>query len=100
MVLATLFGLYSVLMSSMPLLYWMKVNDDKEYDSLDWGAFVILGVGLLVNLVPVILKVFRLTKEFFTGSIMMILLLPFYVNVILIYSYCNIHDVSWGSRPS
>ncbi|CAG8484061.1 7781_t:CDS:2 [Cetraspora pellucida] len=28
-----------------------------------------------------------------------IILLPFYVIILNIYAFCNIHDVSWGNRP-
>ena len=27
-----------------------------------------------------------------------LLLLPSYVNILLIYAFCNLHDVSWGTK--
>ncbi|CAG8607125.1 10905_t:CDS:2 [Gigaspora rosea] len=34
----------------------------------------------------------------FTCIIQYILLVPVYVNILNIYAFCNIHDVSWGTR--
>ncbi|KAF0441305.1 glycosyltransferase family 2 protein [Gigaspora margarita] len=34
----------------------------------------------------------------FTCIIQYILLVPFYVNILNIYAFCNVHDVSWGTR--
>ncbi|KAF0536245.1 glycosyltransferase family 2 protein [Gigaspora margarita] len=35
----------------------------------------------------------------FTCAIQYIILLPFYVIILNIYAFCNIHDVTWGNRP-
>ncbi|CAG8506965.1 11619_t:CDS:2 [Cetraspora pellucida] len=35
----------------------------------------------------------------FTCILQYIILLPFYVVILNIYAFCNIHDVSWGNRP-
>lgn len=34
----------------------------------------------------------------FTCLIQYILLLPFYINILMVYSLCNTHDVSWGTK--
>lgn len=34
----------------------------------------------------------------FTSFIQYLLLLPSYVNILLIYAFCNLHDVSWGTK--
>ena len=36
----------------------------------------------------------------FTSFIQYLLLLPSFVNILLIYSFCNLHDVSWGTKGS
>jgi len=33
-----------------------------------------------------------------TSFIQYLLLLPSYVNILLIYAFCNLHDVSWGTK--
>ncbi|RIA92349.1 glycosyltransferase family 2 protein [Glomus cerebriforme] len=34
----------------------------------------------------------------FTCLIQYILLVPFYVNILMVYAFCNTHDVSWGTK--
>ncbi|CAG8537917.1 17848_t:CDS:2, partial [Racocetra persica] len=36
----------------------------------------------------------------FTCIIQYTLLVPFYVNILNVYAFCNIHDVSWGNREA
>lgn len=33
-----------------------------------------------------------------TSFVQYLLLLPSYVNILLIYAFCNLHDVSWGTK--
>lgn len=33
-----------------------------------------------------------------TSFVQYLLLLPSYVNILLIYAMCNLHDVSWGTK--
>jgi len=33
-----------------------------------------------------------------TSFIQYLLLLPSYVNILLIYAFCNLHDVRWGTK--
>ena len=33
-----------------------------------------------------------------TSFIQYLLLLPSYVNILLVYAFCNLHDVSWGTK--
>lgn len=34
----------------------------------------------------------------FTSFLQYLFLLPSYVNILLIYAFCNLHDVSWGTK--
>jgi len=34
----------------------------------------------------------------FTSFVQYILLLPSYVNILMVYAFCNTHDVSWGTK--
>ena len=38
--------------------------------------------------------------DILVGTIYNIFLAPTYVNIITIYAIANIHDITWGSRPS
>ncbi|GBC06930.1 hypothetical protein RclHR1_07140017 [Rhizophagus clarus] len=33
-----------------------------------------------------------------TSSMQYLLLIPFYINILHVYAFCNIHDVSWGTK--
>ncbi|KAK4051686.1 Chitin synthase 4 [Microbotryomycetes sp. JL221] len=35
----------------------------------------------------------------FTSFLQYLLLAPAYINIINIYAFCNLHDVTWGNRP-
>ncbi|CAG8506564.1 8209_t:CDS:2 [Ambispora gerdemannii] len=34
----------------------------------------------------------------FTSLIQYVFLVPFYVNILMVYAFCNTHDVSWGTK--
>ena len=38
--------------------------------------------------------------KYFLGVIVLIFLSPTYINIIIIYSMANLHDVSWGNRAT
>ena len=37
---------------------------------------------------------------YLVGLLAYILLIPMFVNVFSIYAFSNLHDVSWGNRPT
>jgi cellulose synthase/poly-beta-1,6-N-acetylglucosamine synthase-like glycosyltransferase len=39
-------------------------------------------------------------RSYTLGFITYFLLLPMFLEVFPIYSICNLHDVSWGNRPT
>lgn len=39
-------------------------------------------------------------KGYLIGMFTYIFMLPTFINIMSIYSMCNLHDVSWGNRPS
>lgn len=39
-------------------------------------------------------------KGYIIGLTVYVLLLPTFINIMQIYSMCNLHDISWGNRPS
>lgn len=50
---------------------------------------------------PFILNISTLKiTDFIKGVIYSIFMAPTFINLITLYSICNLHDVSWGSRPS
>lgn len=64
-------------------------------------AFIAFGAFLLFYLVPLIFNVRHLRVcDFVKGVAYATYLSPTYVNIFTIYAISNIHDVSWGNRPT
>ena len=62
--------------------------------------FFILGALLSYGL-PVVLHIREINFcKFVLGTITMLYLTPTFINVFVIYAIANLHDVSWGNRPS
>ncbi|GMM30452.1 chitin synthase [Martiniozyma asiatica (nom. inval.)] len=53
------------------------------------STYVLYLVGFIIFLQP---------QHMLTCSIQYLLLSPSYVNVLNIYAFCNIHDISWGTK--
>lgn len=58
---------------------------------------------LTVFLLPMIFRPLDFIENgprYIIGLASYILLLPTFINVMQIYAMCNLHDISWGNRPS
>ncbi len=58
---------------------------------------------LCVYLFPIILRPMDFLLNFQSyvmGMLIYILMLPTFANLMAIYSMSNLHDISWGNRPS
>jgi len=87
---------------------------EKKYnaDTKSWipqsehhfSYLVLAGVIMLsVYMVPFILRPIDFLSNmggYVVGLFSYILLIPMFINVFSIYSYSNLHDVSWGNRPT
>ena len=63
-------------------------------------AYILLGFFLFLVFIPIFVNCKKIKfGVFIKGSIYSIFLAPTYINTLTIYSICNIHDISWGSRP-
>lgn len=64
-------------------------------------SVLLILIYVLSFVIPLVLNVTSLKVcDFCKGVVYSIFLSPTYVNIFTIYAICNIHDVSWGSRPS
>jgi cellulose synthase/poly-beta-1,6-N-acetylglucosamine synthase-like glycosyltransferase len=58
---------------------------------------------LSIYVIPVVLRpidfIFN-APQYAIGLVSYLLLLPTFINVMQIYSMSNLHDISWGNRPS
>ncbi|CAJ0870089.1 11079_t:CDS:2 [Entrophospora sp. SA101] len=86
-----------------------KLNNDVA----DPGANVstagaILGNSTFKNIILSVISTYGLyfTASFlffepwhmFNSLIQYLLLVPFYINILNVYAFCNVHDVSWGTK--
>jgi len=58
---------------------------------------------MLVFLLPMILRPLDFlsnARNYILGLFSYLFMMPTFINVMQIYSMCNLHDISWGNRPS
>lgn len=61
---------------------------------------IVISLGATYGLYLVSSLLYFEPWHMFTSFIQYLLLLPSFVNILLIYSFCNLHDVSWGTKGS
>jgi len=59
---------------------------------------MLIVLGLIFTVI-ILLNAKTAIKPVIVGILSYIFMTGTYVNIFLIYSICNIHDVSWGNRP-
>jgi hypothetical protein len=60
-------------------------------------------IMLSVYLLPIALRPLDFlfnAPRYLIGLVSYIILLPCFINIMQVYSMCNLHDISWGNRPS
>ena len=58
---------------------------------------------VLVYLLPFVMRPLDFLanfKHYFFGFLAYMLMLPVFTNLFQVYAMCNLHDVSWGNRPT
>jgi chitin synthase len=106
-------GLFSVIMALMLFMgYWsIKSQIDTYADSSSSGIIAyLLDNSAFLDLVVSVFSTYGLYLiascihldpwHIFSSMIQYLLILPTYNNVFMIYSFCNLHDVSWGTKVS
>ena len=87
-------GVFSVLMFVSMTAYY---NDDKD------ATLSVIFIVILVSayLFPLVFHLKSLMiVEFLKGVVYLIFMTPTFINIFSIYAVSNIHDITWGSRPS
>lgn len=59
---------------------------------------IVLSVGVTLGLYLLSSLIYGLPLHLFTSFIQYFLLIPSYTNVLNIYAFCNIHDITWGTK--
>jgi chitin synthase len=91
-------GCFSILMVVSTILY--AINVDSGDSSANY-VLIFIAVWLLSYIMPLFLNITKLKiEDFIKGVIYCSFLSPTYVNIFTIFAVSNIHDVSWGSRPT
>lgn len=74
-------------------------KDKREFSLLTLSGIIMMSVYFL----PMMLRPVDFVMHFrgyVIGMLTYILMLPTFINIMTIYSMCNLHDISWGNRPS
>jgi hypothetical protein len=65
--------------------------------------FISTFIMLFVYVAPMIIRpldFLKFFKEYIIGFITYFLMMPVFITCMTVYSMCNLHDISWGNRPS
>ena len=69
-----------------------------------FSILVFCGIIMMcVFILPMILRPLDFLSNFrlyMVGLFSYIFMMPTFINVMAIYSMCNLHDISWGNRPT
>lgn len=64
-------------------------------------SVIFLSVYVLSYVIPLIMNINKLkVVDFLKGVVYSIFMAPTYINIFTIFAISNIHDISWGSRPT
>jgi hypothetical protein len=78
---------------------WEDLDEPPHFSILTLSGTIMLSIYLI----PIILRpvdfIFNF-PQYCIGLVSYLLLLPTFINVMQIYSMSNLHDISWGNRPS
>jgi hypothetical protein len=78
---------------------WTDLDEEPHLNVLTVSGTIML----MIYIVPILLRpidfIFNF-PQYAIGLVSYLLLLPTFVNVMQVYSMCNLHDISWGNRPS
>ena len=79
---------------------WQPKIPEERYISI----LVCSGVVMCaVYLIPIILRPLDFLmnlRVYLIGLVSYMFMMPTFINVMQVYAMCNLHDISWGNRPS
>ncbi|KAM0790046.1 Chitin synthase 4 [Microbotryomycetes sp. NB124-2] len=108
--IATIFGLITVYMMVCAVMITVKgVENARDASTDGFSLSDIFTNATFRNIVISLLSTYGLwllasiifldPAHMFTSFLQYLLLAPAYINIINIYAFCNLHDVTWGNRP-
>ena len=89
----------------MEELVFNPATDTYEPNGVTHFSWLVLAgiIMLSVYLIPIIFRPLDFAQNIFkyiVGFVSYFLMMPMFLNVFTIYAMCNLHDVSWGNRPT
>ncbi|KAK4051036.1 Chitin synthase 4 [Microbotryomycetes sp. JL201] len=103
--IATIFACITVYMMVCAVMITVKgVENARDASSDGFSLSDIFTNATFRNIVISLLSTYGLwllasPAHMFTSFLQYLLLAPAYINIINIYAFCNLHDVTWGNRP-
>jgi cellulose synthase/poly-beta-1,6-N-acetylglucosamine synthase-like glycosyltransferase len=79
---------------------YVEANPPYDYFNVLTLAGVIM---LVVYILPFLMRpldFLKNAKKYIVGFISYMLLMPMFTNIFQVYAMCNLHDISWGNRPT
>lgn len=93
---AVVLGLFMLITLTSSIFYFFVRTDQH----LSLAFFFVIGT-LLSYILPVLLHSRQISfLKFIVGTSALMFLTPTFINVFVVYAISNLHDVSWGNRPS
>ena len=91
--------------STVDARYFPCNPDDPDAPPPTYFSFLVLfgTILLCIYFVPCIYRPVDFLSNFCSytiGFLMYLLMIPMFSNVFTIYAMCNLHDISWGNRPT
>ena len=78
---------------------WVAVSGEHYFSLLTLAGILML-TTYLIPFVMRPLDFLQNFKNYTLGFLSYMLMMPVFTNVFQIYAMCNLHDVSWGNRPT
>lgn len=92
-------GLYPEHVIYNPVTYTWEPQGDTHFSYLVMAGIIML----CIYLVPFVMRPIDFLENFkgYTiGLISYLILIPMFTNIFSIYAMANLHDISWGNRPT
>lgn len=97
-IISFILGLFTVTTIGLTVFYLFRDGFDSSGWTSSLSASMLIVLGLIFTVI-ILLNAKTAIKPVIVGILSYIFMTGTYVNIFLIYSICNIHDVSWGNRP-
>jgi len=86
-------------------LRWEPIVDPTTGEDLTYFSYLVVAgvIVLSIYAIPIVFRPLDFLANiapYTVGLLSYIVMLPVFSNVFQIYAMCNLHDVSWGNRPS